>query len=100
VPDAERLDPPLLPAGQRDEEAELDELLLGEVLVELAPQLVVCDLRVPDDGAGVAEGRLLPLAVPVRGLELEQVGVILFGEPLPSSLDGPLRPSVVALDRL
>ncbi len=98
--DAERLDPPLLPAGQRDEEAELDELLLGEVLVELDPQLVVCDLRVPDDGAGVTEGRLLALAVPVRGLELEQVGVILFGEPLPSSLDGPLRPSVVALDRL
>jgi hypothetical protein len=65
VADAEGLDPALLTAGQSDEEAELDELRLGEVFMELAPQLLVGDVRVPDDGARVAERRLLPLAVPV-----------------------------------
>ena len=34
VPNAERLDPPLLPQGERDEEAELDEFGNSEVLVE------------------------------------------------------------------
>jgi len=65
VVDTEGLDPTLLPAGQGDEEPELDQLGLAEVLVKLAPQLIVGDLRVPDDGARVAERRFLPLGVAV-----------------------------------
>ena len=59
--DAERLDPPLLSAGQRNEEAELDQLWLGEVRVKSRPEFLVGKVRVPDDGAGVAQRRLLPL---------------------------------------
>jgi hypothetical protein len=44
VPDAERLDPSLLPQGQRDEEPELDELGNGDMRVEPLPQRVVGEL--------------------------------------------------------
>jgi hypothetical protein len=59
VPDAQRLDPPLLPEGERDEEPKLDQLRDGEVPVEPLPERVVGDLRVPDDGAGVGQRGLL-----------------------------------------
>ena len=57
--DAERLDPALLPQGEGDEEAELDELGLAEVTVERLPQRVISEIRVPDDGARPSERRLL-----------------------------------------
>ena len=41
VADAQRLDPPLPSKGDTDEVAELDQLLLTEVLVQLGPQGVV-----------------------------------------------------------
>ncbi len=100
VPDPERLDPALLAAGQRDEEPEFDEFGFCEVGVEVGPQGLVGDGRVPDDCARVAQRGLLPLCVSIRRLELEEVVVVGFGEPLPSSLDGPLDASVVAGDRL
>ena len=97
---AERLDPALLTAGQCDEEPELDQLGLGEVLVQIGPEVVVCDVGVPQDGAGVAKRNLLPIRVATGGFKLQQVGVVGFFEALPSSLDGALCPSVIALDRL
>ncbi len=100
VADAQGLDPALLAAGQRAEEAELDELGLGAMLMELAPQCVVGDVGVPQDGAGVAKRSLFPFGVALGSLELEQIRVVLFREALPFSLDGPLYPSVVAFDGL
>ena len=46
MPDAERLDPALLPEGERDEEPELDELGNGEVPVELLPIAPLLETRV------------------------------------------------------
>ncbi len=98
MPDAERLDPPLLPERQRDEEPEFDQLGNREVPVEILPEGVVRNLCVPDDGAGVGEGDLLPLGELVRVGEVQQLVVFLFGQSLPSSLDGALDPSVFAID--
>ena len=100
VTDVKSLDPTLLAAGQRDEEAKLDKLGRGEVLMELLPQCVVGEVGIPQDGAGVAKRSPFPFGVALGSLELEQIRVVLFSKPLPSSLDGPLCPSVVAVDRL
>ena len=100
MPDAERLDPALLSERERDEEAELDELRHREVLVQLRPQRVVCDVGIPDDRAGIGERRFLALAETRRALELEQIVVLLLGQSFPSSLDGALNPSILAVDRL
>jgi hypothetical protein len=48
------------------------------VLVQRSPHRVVCEVGVPHDGVGVAEGRLLPIAVAIRLLEQEQVVVVLL----------------------
>ena len=98
MPDAERLDPSLLPEGEGDEEPELDELGHGEVLVEPLPERGVSDLRIPNDGARVGERDLLASAELVGVGEAQQLVVLLFGEPFPSPLDGALDASVVALD--
>ncbi len=79
MPDAERLDPPLLPQGESDEEPELDQFGNGEVLVEPLPEGFVRDLRIPDDGARVGEGGLLARREPVRVGEVQQLVVLLFG---------------------
>ena len=47
VADAERLDPALLPERQRHEVAELDDLLLAEVLAQAGPDRLVGALGVP-----------------------------------------------------
>src|SRR6266540_2709324 len=52
MPDPERLDPPLLPERQRDEEPQLHQLRLAEVPVQPRPERIVGEVRVPDDGAG------------------------------------------------
>ena len=99
VADAEGLDPPLLPERQRDEEAELHQFGHREVAVQLIPQRVVRDAGVPNDGAGIGQGRPLARCEAVGFVEVEEFIVLGFGEPLPSSLDGPLDPSVFAVDR-
>src|SRR5206468_11329670 len=96
----QRLDPPLLPQRERDEEAELDQLGVREVLVQLRPQRLVRDLRVPDDRARVGEGHLLTLGEFRRIGEEQEIVVFLFRQPFPSGLDGALYPSVLALDGL
>ena len=77
--DPEGLDPPLLSAGQGDEEAQFDQLGLGEMAMEIGPELVVGNVGIPKDGAGVAEGGLLPLVKSIRVLELKELVVISFG---------------------
>lgn len=94
----EGFDPTLLPAGQGNEEPQLDQFRFCEVPVQLFPQLVIGDVGIPQNGAGVPQRRLFPVGEPVRVFEAEQLVVIGFGESLPSSLDGPLDSSVVAVD--
>ena len=98
--DAQRLDPALLPEGQRDEVAELDDLLLAEVLSQIGPDRVVGALGIPDQRARVAQRRLLARVVMVGALELQQLVVVLLPQPLLSARERPLAPSVVAFDRL
>ena len=100
VADAERLDPSLLSQGQRNEEAKLDQLGVREMLVQFRPQRRIGDLGIPDDGARVRQCHLLALSE-LKGIrEVQQVVVLLFGQPFPSGLDGTLDASIVALDRL
>jgi hypothetical protein len=62
----------LLPHGERDEAAQLDELGLGEMRVEALPEPVV-GFQPPGNGFGVGERRFLALAVPGRFLEIDEV---------------------------
>ena len=77
--DPEGLDPALLTAGEGDEEPEFNQLWFGEVAMEIGPELVVGDVGVPKDGAGVSQGRLLPLVETIRVLELKELVVVGFG---------------------
>ena len=47
--------------------------------MEIGPELVVGNVGIPKDGAGVAEGGLLPLVKSIRVLELKELVVISFG---------------------
>ena len=97
--DAPRLDHALLPVRERDECAELDDLLLAEVLAQARPECVVDAFRIPDEVAREEERRLLPLGERVRALELEQLAVMRLVQ-LVSRPERPLRASVLAADRL
>jgi len=83
---------------ERDEEAELDQFGDREVAVKLGPQGIVGDVGIPDDCACIGERRLLPGAEFFRVGEVQQLVVLLFGEALPSSLDGALDASIFAID--
>ena len=98
--DVERLDPALLAERERDEIPELDDLLLGEVLTQSSQQLLIDASRVPDQVAGVEQSRLLSIVEALRALELEQLVVVQFRWGPLSPRERPLRPSVVAVDRL
>ena len=97
--DIPRLDHALLTVGECDERAELDDLLLAEVLAQPRPEGVVDAFRVPDEVAREEERRLLPLRERVRALELEQLAVVRLVQ-LVSRPERPLRASVLAADRL
>jgi hypothetical protein len=92
------LDHTLLTVGDRDERAELDDLLLTEVLAQPRPQRVVNALRIPDQVARVEQRRLLPFRERVRALEVEQLAVVRLVQ-LVSRPERPLRASVLAADR-
>ena len=62
VVDAQQPDPALLTEGQRDEAAKLDELGLGEVLVQALPERVV-GVQPPSDRLGVRKGSFLTVVV-------------------------------------
>src|SRR4029079_1926640 len=100
VAHAPRLDDALLSVREADERAELDDLRLAEVRAQARPERVVDAFGVPDEHARVQERGLLALVEAVGALELEQLAEVLFGRrPLPAR-ESPLRPSVVAVDRL
>jgi hypothetical protein len=100
VADVQRLDPPLLPKGKAYEEAELDQLRVGKVGVQVLPEGVIGDGGIPDNGAGVGEGGLLPLAERVGLLKMQQTGVLCFWNTPRSRPDRPLYPSILAFDGL
>ena len=98
VPDAQRLDPALLAARQRDEEPKLHQLRLAEVPVQPLPERVVGDSSVPDDGARVGERRFLAFGETIRVLEVQELFVLLFGDGLLSRPDRSLYASILAFD--
>src|SRR5262245_23049319 len=100
VIDAEGFDPALLAEREADEKTEFNQLRNGEMSMQLLPQLVIGDVRVPGDGAGVSERDFFPLGEFLRVGEIEQLVVFFFRESLPSSLDGTLHASIFAVDRL
>jgi len=100
VADTQGLDPALLPQGEPDEEAQLNELGVGEVAAEPLPQGVVGDRRLPDNGAGIGQRRFLPIGELIGVLEVQQFGVLLFRDAPLSGPDRTLDSSILALDRL
>lgn len=100
VADAKRLDPALLPERQPDEEAQFDELWVGEVLVQALPKRVVGQLGVPDDRGCVGQRCLFALGEFVGVLEVEQFGVLRLRDAFRSRPDRSLYPSVLALNGL
>jgi len=70
VADAPGLDHALLAERECDERAQLDELVLRELLANPGPEGVVDPLRVPDQVARVEERRLLPFGKTVRPFEV------------------------------
>jgi hypothetical protein len=70
------------------------------VVAESRPQRVVDAFGIPDEHARVQERGLLALVEAVGALELEQLAEVLFGRRPLSARESPLRPSVVAVDRL
>ena len=96
----ERPDPALAAGDVADEGAELDELGLAEVGVQVGPERVVREVGVPADRVGVAEGDALALAEERRGLVAVELGELVLGGRLLSRPDSPLVPSVAALERL
>ncbi len=96
---SQRFDPALLTEGQRNKEAEFNEFRNCEMPVQFFPQRVIRDIGVPDNGARVRERHLLSLGKLVRAFKVEKVVILGFGESLPSTLDGPLDSSILAVDR-
>src|SRR5262245_3577387 len=89
VLDAERAQPALLPHGQGDEIADLDELGLAEMPVQPRPELVI-DRQIPGDRLGIGERRLLPLVIAARALEIEEIAVVVLDHALLCRLDRAL----------
>ena len=98
VTDAEGLDPSLLPAGQCNEEPQFHQFRLREVLMELSPENLIGNRRIPDDCTRIAQRCLLAGGETIGLFELEKIVVVGLGEPFPSSLDGSLDSSIVTGD--
>ena len=64
--------PALLAERQPDHATELDQLGLGEVLVQPIPECIV-GIEMPGDGLSIGKRRLLPAIVVGRGLEIDKV---------------------------
>lgn len=65
VPNSQCLNPALLSTCERYEEAQFHEFRLSKMFMELCPEFVVCDSSIPEYGARVAEGGLLPVVVTI-----------------------------------
>src|SRR5207244_1914932 len=69
-------------------------------LAEHRPDTIVGAFGIPYEHARVKERGLLARGETVGALEIQEIPVITFREPLLSTLERPLRPSVIALDGL
>src|SRR5882724_1867241 len=99
VVDVEQPEPALLPQGQPDHAAELDQLRLAEVLVHALPESVT-GRGVPSDRLRVCERGLLALVVTRRFLEIEQVSDLVLDHcAARCRLDRTLVAAVLAFDR-
>src|SRR5450756_1047500 len=98
VLDLERLEEPLLPHREADEVAELDKFRLGEVRVQLRPQLVVGAVRIPRDRLGPAQGGPLAVVVAIGVAEEDEIVVLALGQPLLGTDVRPLAGAVPALE--
>src|SRR5467141_891707 len=98
VVDIEQPQPALLPHGERDEAAQLDQLGLVEMPVEPFPERII-GVQVPGDCLGIRKRRLLPLVVIAGLLEVQQVlDVILQDGAARGRLDRALIAAVFALN--
>src|SRR5258708_22257821 len=59
----------------------------------------ILGLEVPGDCFGISQRGLLARAVAIRGLEIQELEVIVLDHPSPGRLDRALVPAVLALDR-
>src|SRR6266853_6962178 len=98
VVDVEQPQPALLPHGERDEAAQLDQLGLAEMPVEPIPERII-GVQVPGDYLGVGKRRLLALVVIAGLLEVQQVlDVILHDGTASGRLDRALIAAVFTLN--
>src|SRR5437879_5414001 len=98
VVDIEQPQPALLPHGERDEAAQLDQLGLVEMPVEPFPERII-GVQVPGDRLGIRKRRLLPLVVIAGLLEVQQVlDVVLHDGAASGCFDRALIAAVFALD--
>src|SRR5882672_2676835 len=98
VVDVEQPQPALLPHGERDEAAQLDQLGLAEMPVEPVPERII-GVQVPGDCLGIRKRRLLTLVVFTGFLEVQQVlDVILHDGAARGRLDRALIAAVFALN--
>ena len=100
MPDPECLNPPLLPIRERDEVAELHDLLVVELVAQPFPQVIVDAVGIPDEHARIQQRGRLALVETIRPLEVQELVVVRLRKTLLSARERPLRPSVVAVDRL
>src|SRR5712691_1363139 len=94
--DVEQPQPALLAEGQRDEAAEFHQFRLGEMTVQTLPAGIIVR-QSPRDGLRVGERRLLPVAEPPRGLEVQQVVVLGLGKAAAGRPRRALIPAVLAI---
>src|SRR5438552_6385546 len=98
VVDVEQPQPALLPHGEGDGAAELDELGLAEMPLQTFPERIV-GIEMPGDRLGIRE-RCFLAVVAARGFfEIEQVLDVLFHDPRARSLDRALVAAIVTLHR-
>src|SRR5229473_2447038 len=98
VVNVEQPQPALLPHGERDEAAQLDQLGLAEMPVEPVPERII-GVQVPRDCLGIRKRRLLALVVIAGLLEVQQVlDVILHDGTASGRLDRALIAAVFTLN--
>src|SRR2546426_7792781 len=98
VVDIEQAQPALLPHGERDEAAQLDQLALVEMPVEPFPERII-GVQVPGDCLGIRKRRFLPLVIIAGLLEVQQLlDVVLHDGAASGRFDRALIAAVFALN--
>ena len=99
VADLECVDPALAAREDAHEVAKLHKLRLGEVLLELSPERVICARRVPGNRVCVAEGHFLALGETWRRLVVVDLRKSVLGDGMLSGPDRALDRSIGAVER-